>query len=309
MKFLALWAVRGEREAGLYQEAAKTRFFRRPQLPFSWATPSVVSRKFLKYQKLAGHDTSWKWYMFAMIDWRDIDTVLLDMDGTLLDLCFDNTLWGSLVPDRYCDAGASTRVAPDTGAPAESDTAATRGDGNAVRAKPRTREALFQHMLETRHTLNFYCLDYWADYTGLEIIALHHELTHLIQYRAGAKDFLDWLDRQNLQRILVTNAHPDSLSIKDAHSGLCATMHATVSAHELGHPKESAQFWRRLAERHSFDARRTLCIDDSQPVLDAAADFGIAHLLTIGQPDSQRPVRDGLAFPAFNDFADLIPDT
>ena len=216
-----------------------------------------------------------------MIDWQEIDTVLLDMDGTLLDLKFDNTLWNQLVPDRYCDAVPS----------------ATDG----------TREDLLQHMLDTRHTLEFYCLDYWARYTGLEIVALHHELAHLIQYRPGAEIFLDWLRGSDIRRILVTNAHRDSLAVKNAYSGLCDAMQATVSSHDYGHPKESESFWARLAESHPFDVSRTLLIDDSQVVLDAAAAFGIEHLLTVRQPDSGRPSRKALAFPAFNDFGELLP--
>ena len=36
-----------------------------------------------------------------MIDWSRIDAVLLDMDGTLIDLRFDNHLWNVVVSDRY----------------------------------------------------------------------------------------------------------------------------------------------------------------------------------------------------------------
>jgi 5'-nucleotidase len=36
--------------------------------------------------------------MVPEFDWREIDTVLLDMDGTLLDLEFDSHFWLSLVP-------------------------------------------------------------------------------------------------------------------------------------------------------------------------------------------------------------------
>lgn len=216
-----------------------------------------------------------------MIDWRQIDTLFLDMDGTLLDLTYDNTLWNRLVPDRYCAALP--------GPPADA------------------RQALLDHMWATRHTLEFYCLDYWAAYTGLEIIPLHHELAHLVQYRPGAPEFLDWLGDKPIRRMLVTNAHRDSLAVKDAYSGLCRQMHATVSSHDYGHPKESAAFWSCLAERHPFDTGRTLFIDDSQAVLEAAAAFGIGHLLTVRQPDSGRPARNGLKFPAFNDFAELMP--
>lgn len=216
-----------------------------------------------------------------MIDWRNIDTVLLDMDGTLLDLKYDNTLWNRLVPDRYCDSRPSATEA--------------------------TRQGLLQHMMDTRHTLDFYCLDYWARYTGLEILPLHHELAHLIQYRPGAESFLEWLERRHVRRILVTNAHRDSLSVKNAYSGLCKTMHATVSSHDYGQPKETQSFWVRLAENHPFDSSRTLLIDDSQQVLDAAAAYGIGHLLTVRQPDSGRPRRKHLTFPAFNDFGELLP--
>ncbi|KEP73664.1 nucleotidase, partial [Microbacterium sp. SUBG005] len=36
--------------------------------------------------------------MHLNIDWQAVDTVLLDMDGTLLDLAFDNYFWQKLVP-------------------------------------------------------------------------------------------------------------------------------------------------------------------------------------------------------------------
>ena len=46
--------------------------------------------------------------MFAgeqiMIDWQGIDSVFLDMDGTLLDLHFDNHFWLEHVPDRFAQA-------------------------------------------------------------------------------------------------------------------------------------------------------------------------------------------------------------
>ncbi|MCY4565067.1 MAG: haloacid dehalogenase-like hydrolase, partial [Gammaproteobacteria bacterium] len=184
-----------------------------------------------------------------MIDWHSIDTVLLDMDGTLLDLKYDNTLWNQLVPDRYCDARPS--------------------------ATQRTRQDLLQHMMDTRHTIDFYCLNYWARYTGLEIVALHHELAHLIQYRPGAESFLGWLDREGVRRILVTNAHRDSLSVKNAYSGLCRAMHATVSSHDYGHPKETESFWVRLPGHHPLAPSRRLLLDRSPAGAPAAPPYGL----------------------------------
>ena len=37
------------------------------------------------------------------LDWHTIDTVLLDMDGTLLDLYYDNHFWREHVPMRFAE--------------------------------------------------------------------------------------------------------------------------------------------------------------------------------------------------------------
>ena len=39
--------------------------------------------------------------MQTSIDWKTITTVFLDMDGTLLDLYFDNYFWHEHVPLRF----------------------------------------------------------------------------------------------------------------------------------------------------------------------------------------------------------------
>ena len=35
------------------------------------------------------------------VDWTEVDHVLLDMDGTLLDLAFDNDFWGQRIHEKY----------------------------------------------------------------------------------------------------------------------------------------------------------------------------------------------------------------
>ena len=215
-----------------------------------------------------------------MVSWEAIDTVLLDMDGTLLDLAYDNTLWTHLLPERF---SSTHRVGIDD-----------------------ARRRLFAHMTERQGELEFYCLDYWADYTGLDIVALHEELTHLIAFRPHAEAFLEHLAQLARTAILVTNAHRDSLTVKTRHADLARRLHALVSCHDYRAPKESQSFWRALMEEHPFDPARTLLIDDNAAVLDAAGEFGIAHLLTVAQPDSSRPARDALRHPAVHDFRDLI---
>jgi len=216
-----------------------------------------------------------------MIHWNDIDTVLLDMDGTLLDLHYDNTLWNELLPQRY---GTARNLHPDA-----------------------AREILFERMRAIYGRLEFYCIDHWSAFTGLDVSGLHHELVRLIRYRPNAERFLDWLRANGKRSLLVTNAHRASLHVKNLHSDVVNRLDADVSCHDYGSPKESPEFWERLMTHHPFDPARTLFIDDNASVLDAAARFGIRHLYTVSQPDSARPHREGLAYPAFNDFAELLP--
>ena len=63
----------------------------------------------------------------------------------------------------------------------------------------------------------------------------------------------------------------------------------------------------RLQARESYEPHHTLMVDDSLPVLRAARRSGIAHLLAVRRPDSQRPAREIDEFPAVDSFGDLLP--
>ncbi len=217
----------------------------------------------------------------ALIEWDDIDTVLLDMDGTLLDLNYDNVLWNERLPERYATLHGVTI--------------------------PAAREKLERHIAETRHTIEHYCLDYWARFTQLNMLALHRELMQLIRYRPHAETFLARLRASGRRAVLVTNAHRGGLDIKNERTGLTHRVDRTFSSHDFRAPKEAAEFWQRLDAALPFDPKRTLFIDDNAAVLDAAQRHGIAQLLTVTQPDSERPPRSGLVHAAFNDFDEIMP--
>jgi putative hydrolase of the HAD superfamily len=216
-----------------------------------------------------------------MIDWTRVDTVLLDMDGTLLDLNFDNVLWTQRLPHRYAEHHGLDH--------------------------DEARDALFAHMHETRHTLEFYCLDYWTRHTRLDIVGLHHELSHLIRWRGHARMFIHRITGSGRRAVLVTNAHRKSLAVKDDATDLTSTLDASVSAHDYAAPKESPAFWEQLHGEEPFDPQRTLFIDDNATVLDAARDYGVRQLVTVSQPDSARPARDEFGYPAFNQFDEIMP--
>ncbi|CAG0942840.1 5'-nucleotidase [Gammaproteobacteria bacterium] len=197
--------------------------------------------------------------------WRECDTVLLDMDGTLLDLSFDNWFWREAVP--RCLARAS-------GGPA-----------------PEVRERLFAHFARKQGSLDWYCLDYWTRELGLDLRALKEASSHRIRYLPGAREFLQQARVSGKRLVLVTNAHAETLEVKQGVSGLGRFFEACVSSHALGSPKEAADFWPRLQAVIGFDPARTLFVDDSLPVLDAAANFGIAGVVGVSRPDSRAPAR------------------
>lgn len=213
-------------------------------------------------------------------DWRRIDTVCLDMDGTVLDLRFDNLFWLEELPRRW-------------GAPRGLDRAAAM-----AQLKPRFDAK--------RGTLDWYCVDHWSEELGFDVPALKHELREQIRYLDGAPEFLDLLRATGRRVLLTTNAHPISLRVKDSQTQLSRHFDELVSSHEFGVPKESPQFWERLRRDHAVDLRRTLFVDDSHAVLHAALAAGVAWIYQVLQPDSTQPPHAPLAdVPGILRLADL----
>jgi putative hydrolase of the HAD superfamily len=216
-----------------------------------------------------------------MPDWTRIDTVLLDMDGTLLDLHYDNHFWLEHVPRRYAERhGLALEDA---------------------RAELRTRYK------RAEGTLDWYCVDYWTRELGLDIALLKQEVEHLIAVHPYVPDFLHAVRACGKRVLLVTNAHGKSLDIKFRRTRLGGHFDAVVCAHDLRSPKEHPGFWHKLEAAHPFDKTRALLVDDSLPVLRAARDYGIGQLLAVCKPDSQLPEKDVGEFSAIRSFRDILP--
>lgn len=216
-----------------------------------------------------------------VMDWQTIDTVLLDMDGTLLDLHFDNYFWQIHLPRRYAQACGLAEV--DARTLLEARFAAEHGK------------------------LNWYCLDFWQRELQIDILALKREVGHLIGLRPHSAVFLDALVTAGKSVCLVTNAHADSIRLKMERVSLLQWVDNIISSHAIGVAKESPLFWRALQKQYPFDVKRTLFVDDTLSVLTAAQNYGIRHLLCILQPDSRLPPRTVTEFPAVVDFDQLLP--
>jgi 5'-nucleotidase len=215
------------------------------------------------------------------LDWNTIDTVLLDMDGTLLDLYFDSHLWKEHLPRRYAERhGLDIESARQQIAP-----------------RIRAREG----------SLQWYCLDHWTRELGIDIAALEREVAHLITVRPHVPAFLQYL-RDNAKRVvLATNAHRRSLEHKLERTGIGGFFDHVVSSHDFGVPKEEQAFWQRLQQALPYLPARTLFIDDNPQVLRSARAFGIAYLLAVARPDSRGATRSHEDFHALGSFLELLP--
>jgi putative hydrolase of the HAD superfamily len=216
-----------------------------------------------------------------MIDWNNIDTVLLDMDGTLLDLNFDNHFWKEFVPLKYAEQqGLSLSAA---------------------------KEQLAPRFKSMEGRLEWYCLDYWSQVLALDIAGLKAEISGLITVLPHVAEFLEKIRQSPRKVLLVTNAHRDSLGLKMEKTCLQSFFDGIISSHDVGFPKEHAEFWPLLQQRQPFEKAGTLLIDDSLAVLHSARQFGIEHLISVSRPDSRLPKKHIVDFPAIEDFRELMP--
>lgn len=205
---------------------------------------------------------------------------MLDMDGTILDLAYDNYIWLDLVPRRYAAANGITFE--------------------------EAREELIEKYRAVQGNLEWYCLDHWNDRLGIDVVQIHHDVTYRIGYLPGALDFLRSVAELDKKVLLVTNSHPDTLHLKDAVTGFGDYFDGLYSSHAYGHAKESQAFWHALRDEVDFDVGTTLFVDDSQPVLKSARDYGVSMLVTVTRPDSLKPVRDRSEFLGVEGVGNLL---
>jgi len=205
---------------------------------------------------------------------------MLDMDGTILDLAFDNYVWRRLVVTRYAEYNdLEYEVA---------------------------RDRLYEKYLSIQGDLEWYCLDHWSERLGFDVLALHEEVHERIVYLPGAEKFLEVVREADIRVLLVTNSHPDTLRLKDDTLGFSGFFDAVHSAHHYGHAKEQQAFWHALHDEEGFDPESTLFVDDTVPVLHSAAEYGIAMPVMVTHPDTSEPQRENGEFPAVSGVREFL---
>lgn len=210
----------------------------------------------------------------------EIKYILLDMDGTLLDLYFDDYFWGHLVPEKYAEKHDITFGA--------------------------AREYLVRTYRRHEKTLNWCDLDFWSRELHLDIPALTEQVKHLVEVHPHVIDFLKMLRRRKKKIFLVTNAHYKSINVKFRKTQIGKYFDSVLSSFDTGHPKESVEFWQSAEKRLRFEKEKTLFIDDTEDVLKTAQGFGIKYLLFKAVANSKVEPSKSHAFTVISDFRELM---
>jgi len=213
-------------------------------------------------------------------DWETVDTVLLDMDGTLLDKHFDDFFWEHYVPEIYAENNDLTPL--------------------------EARKELLARYKSIEGTLAWTDLDYWSRELGLDIPALKLKIDHLIQVHPYVIDFLQYCRRLKKKVHLVTNAHSKTLAIKMQKTAIGDYFDRIICSQDVGLPKEGPEFWQRLEKILDFDKVRTLLADDNENVLQAAQIYGMGVLIYVARPSSRAEIHYSNDFPSIVYFKELI---
>lgn len=216
-----------------------------------------------------------------MIDLSRVDTLLLDMDGTLLDLHFDDHFWLQYMPANLPENHGF--------------------DAHQMQTH------FYEPMQSTRGSLDWYCVDHWSERLDLPVMQDMARHRHLIRWRPGTTDFLRLARKAGKRIIIATNAHREVWQLKADTLDLIHRVDAVVSSHDYGKPKEDGHFWQSIVNQYQLDLTRCAFFDDSDAVLASAVRHGVGLVVGIEHPNSHRPARTLEHAPVIRDFSDLIP--
>ena len=212
--------------------------------------------------------------------WDDIDTVLLDLDGTLLDLAFDNYIWLARVAEIYAE--------------------------NHGLSLAETHAELAPRFKRVQGTLDWYSIDYWTAQLGIDIERVHREEAHRVAWLPGARGFLETVRERGKRLVLMTNSHPVILGIKHERTRVLDYLDAAHTSHGFGAPKEDQRFWIAARTVEPFDPARTMFVDDSKAVLHAAIEAGVRWVYGVKRPDTSRDPHQHEEFAAIDGVVDLL---
>ena len=212
---------------------------------------------------------------------KDIDCMLVDMDGVILDNTYDNNFWQNQIPGVI-----------------------SKNKNISFEDAKRLAVQIFNYK---KNTKDWYDVDYWSNMLNVDIEAEKRSSISFdrIQLYEGVTKTLNKL-KDNFRLILITNAHRKTLNIKLEKYDLNPYFENMICAHELHYVKENIQLWYMLKSRFKLDYTKTLLIEDTINNIKVGLSAGISQAVYLGDEsyeDSKKILKLSSIndiFPAFN---------
>ena len=133
--------------------------------------------------------------------------IMFDMDGTLLDLAFDDLIWNHKLPERHAQAHQCTLA--------------------------QSHDTLYAFYQELKHTLSWYSSLYWTAKVGVDVLQLQYDFKDKIGPRTGCFELLKALNEQGYRCWLLTNADCAGLKLKLENVDLSPYFEVMISSEEI----------------------------------------------------------------------------
>jgi putative hydrolase of the HAD superfamily len=188
---------------------------------------------------------------------KDIECLLIDMDGVILDNAYDNDFWQNQIPEVIADS-----------------------KGIVFDDAKRLAIQIFNYK---KNTKDWYDVDYWSNMLSIDIEAQKRSEKSFskISLYDGVIDTLSVL-KNKTKMILITNAHRKTLNIKLEKYNLTSYFDEMVCAHELNYVKEDIQLWYMLRSKYRLDYEKTLLVEDTINNINVGLSAGISGAIYVG---------------------------
>ena len=188
---------------------------------------------------------------------KDIECLLIDMDGVILDNTYDNDFWQNQIPEVIADS-----------------------KGIGFDDAKRLAIQIFNYK---KNTKDWYDVDYWSNMLDIDIEAQKRSEKSFsrISLYDGVIDTLNVL-KNKTKMILITNAHRKTLNIKLEKYNLTPYFDEMVCAHELHYVKEDIQLWYMLRSKYRLDYEKTLLVEDTINNINVGLSAGISGAIYVG---------------------------
>ena len=191
---------------------------------------------------------------------KDIECLLIDMDGVLLDNTYDNNFWQNQIPNVLAE---KKNITFDD-----------------------AKRLAIQIFNFKKNTKDWYDVDYWSNMLDIDIEAQKKSEASLSKIKLYDNVIYTLSElKKDMRLILITNAHRKTLNIKLGKFNIEPYFHEMVCAHELYYVKEELQLWHMLRSRYRLDFNKTVLVEDTLNNINVALSAGVSSAVYVGDED------------------------